>query len=198
MKGLIAMVGRNDGKAPISSFRFSLGTLVIGPVCLGVFTALDPHVMVVILLTLAMLVAVPASLTIDLLLAANRTNLPNLQFSLRQMFLAVACVAAYISMLKNPWPFRLRFAVSRPALELLAAKVERGETLEHSQRAGLFLIQKAGRKERGGHVYTILWTEPGGGSPTGFVHPAPEDWGLFNDWSTARLNVAGWQYFIQD
>lgn len=184
-------------KPKIGSFRFSIGTLVVGPPCLATFMFIQPDVGMMAFLTMLMLMAVPISLMIDLLLAAKRDRLTNLQLSLRQLLLVVACLAAYISMFRDPWPFRLRFAVSRSALERLAIQVENGET-PGPQRASLFVIKKTGKKEREGKVYTILWTEPGGGSPTGFVHPAPDDRRLIDDWSATHLNDPEWQFFIQD
>lgn len=184
---------RGNAGAGISSFRFSLGTLVVGPICFAVSTAVEPSVSIVFLLTMLMLIALTGSLIIDFRLAAKSAN-TSPQFSLREMFLVVMCLAVYLSVLKNPWPFRIRFSVSRPALELLAAKVEQGESPAGSQWAGLFLIRETERREG----YTILWTEPGGGNPMGFVHPAPEDARLFDDWSTARLNDKEWLFFIQD
>ncbi|MGH7136658.1 MAG: hypothetical protein ACREHD_13025 [Pirellulales bacterium] len=119
------------------------------------------------------------------------------QISLRQLFVIVTCVAVYVSLVREPWTFRLRFAASRSALERLAARVAGGAEVE-PQWAGLFFIKKTARKERDDGTYTILWTEPGGGSPTGFVHPAPRHAPSLNDWAVALQNDPEWQYFIQD
>jgi hypothetical protein len=64
-------------------------------------------------------------------------------------------------------------------------------------RAAPTKIVKMERKERNGSIYTCLWTEPDGGNPAGFVHPAPNDRSLFDVWSTAWFNDQ-WQYFIED
>jgi hypothetical protein len=100
----------------------------VGTLLLASFTAFEPNIMIPVGMTMVLFVALPIAASVDVRHAAT--------FSLRQMFFVVTCLAVYISMLRNPWPFRLRFAVSRPALAEFALRFERGETLEGGQWAG--------------------------------------------------------------
>lgn len=148
--------------------------------------------MMVAFLTVMFIIALPFAVAIDILVAAEKGRLV-LQFSLKQVLIVTACIAVYLSLLREPWTFRARFAVSRSALERLAAEVEGGVEVA-PQWAGLFFIKKAKRNG----IFTILWTNPDGGSPAGFVHPA-SDYGLsHNDGSIALRRDAQWNYFVQD
>ena len=191
------------------SFRATIVTLASGSTILVVVTAIEPHLVIVALLTILVLVALPNALFFDLYNARTRPSVR--QFSLSQLLVAVTCLAVYLSLLREPWTFRLRFAVSRPALELLAAQVEQGAS-PGPQWAGLFFIKKANRVEKYGETCTVLWTESEGGSPSGFVHPAPKLPHfsfvslrilsplppIFNVHSTALQHDPDWFYFIQD
>lgn len=183
------------------SCRACLGTLAAGTICLSLATAIEPHLMLAALITMFMLLCLSFALFVDVFSARARGA--KLQFSLRQFLLTIAYVAAYVSLLREPWIFRLRFAMSRPALQHLAAEVEQGPPgpSPGPQWAGRFFIKKATREHRDDGDVTVLWTEPDGGSPSGFVHPAPMNSGvpyLFNDYSLALQNDPEWFYFIQD
>lgn len=182
----------------MQSFRVSLGTLMAGTLLLAILTTFEPNMAVTVLVTMLMLVAAPIAVAIDIGLAAAQSRKSRPQFSLRQMFTAIACLAAYLSLLSEPSTFHLRFAASRSALQRLANDVAQGHAPPCPKWAGLFHIQKMEKKRRNGIDYTILWTEPGGSNPSGFVHPAPNpSWDL-NYWSAALLHDPDWQFFIQD
>ncbi|HEX7377071.1 MAG TPA: hypothetical protein VF278_08160 [Pirellulales bacterium] len=173
-------------------FRVSLAALIAGTTGLGVLTAIRPDGMMVAFLTVMFIIALPFAVAIDILVAAEKGHLV-LQFSLRQVLIVTACIAVYLSLLREPWTFRARFAVSRSALERLAAEVEGGVEVA-PQWTGLFFIKKAKRNG----IFTILWTDPDGGSPAGFVHPASDNGLSHNDGSIALRHDAQWNYFIQD
>lgn len=177
------------------SFRLTIGLLVGASVGLALITLIEPHVLLVAPFTMLAVVALPFAVLIDFV--PPSANCGRLQFSLRQLLILIACLALYLSLLREPWTFRLRFAVSRPALEWLAAEVEHGAA-PAPQWAGLFYIEKADRIEREGETCTVLWIEPGGGSPTGFLHPSPSKMRSLNDWSFGLQNDPQWFYFIQD
>ncbi|HEV3021550.1 MAG TPA: hypothetical protein VGX76_03760 [Pirellulales bacterium] len=133
----------------------------------------------------------------------------DLQWSLKQMLFAITSLAVILSILADPWPYRLRFAISRAALERFAARAERGETLMQPERAGLFMIVKMDRRQNrcpytqpvaamgsqqpADPLYTCLWTGP----ESGFVHPAPKNRSLFNDYALDCFDEH-WQFFIED
>lgn len=191
------------------SFRATIITLAVGSAIVVVVTAIEPDLMIVTFLTILVLTVLPNALFFDLYNA--RTRLSARQFSLGQLLVVITCLAVYLSLLREPWTFRLRFAVSRPALERLAAQVEHGAS-PGPQWAGLFFIKKANRVEKYGETCTVFWTEPEGGSPSGFVHPAPKLPHMYfrslrilsplpridNDYSTALQDDPEWFYFIQD
>lgn len=187
--------------SPKRSFRASIATLAIGTVCLTLITFDCPHLLLTAIFTELMLIALLFAWVVDLVLAGANRKVSGMQFSLRQMLLVTACLAFYLSLLCEPWTFRLRFAVSRPALERLAAQLEQGSAPD-PQWAGLFFIKKATREKRNDETLTVLWTE----SESGFVHPAPKPSadlshlpgspGLFNDYSTALQRDPEWFYFI--
>jgi hypothetical protein len=126
-------------------------------------------------------------------------NSPGLrtQWSLRQLLLVVTCIAVVFSTLAQQWPFRLRFALSRSALESLASRIEQGGTPAKWEIAGLFWVRLAEVRERGGQRYTCLWTDPIGCS--GFVRLRPNQARYdFNLWSEVRLNDDQWQFVVED
>ncbi|HEV3343646.1 MAG TPA: hypothetical protein VG125_24960 [Pirellulales bacterium] len=177
-------------KSSSRSFRVTIGLLVGASVGLALITLVAPDVMLVGAFTFLAVVALPFAVLIDFVPPSAQPQ--KLQFSLRQLFIVVACLALYLSLLREPWTFRLRFAVSRPALERLAAEVEQGGT-PGPQWAGLFYIEETARRERDGGTYTVLFIDP----EEGFVHPTPtKPW--LNDYSLALQNDPEWFYFIQD
>src|SRR5690242_12072102 len=106
------------------SFRAVVSTLIGGSICLALITAIEPHLMFVGLVTMFELGALPFALLFDVFSARAKSR--KMQFSMRELLVVITCVALYLSLLWEPWTFHLRFAVSRPAMERLAAEVERG------------------------------------------------------------------------
>lgn len=120
------------------------------------------------------------------------------RMSLKQMLTVVACFALIVSVLVNDWPFRVRFAISRPAIDRLADQVERGYVLDEPRQAGLFRIRGAERRRVAAARYTCLWIDPDPAGPAGFVRCLPQEAkALFNLWSTTRMSE-GWQYIVED
>ena len=185
-------------------FRACLSTLIFSWICLALLTAMLPDWRVMAFLIMFVVLALPIALLADCaidgiedLTALGEFQLRQFrQFSLRRLFVFVTCLALFLSLLYEPWTFRLRFAMSRPELERLAARVEAGDDVE-PQWAGLFFIEKADRKERDGKMFTVLWTDLGA-NPEGFVHPGSRNGPWFNDYSVAMRHDAQWNYFIQD
>lgn len=56
--------------------------------------------------------------------------------------LVAVLVVVPVSMMFSHWPVRLAFLASRPALNRLAERIESGESLDHPEWAGAFLIRK--------------------------------------------------------
>jgi hypothetical protein len=187
----------SEGTVPFaSSFRLPTATVILGTVTLAVVAWQAADVGVMFFVTFAVVFCLHVAAVVEAIAASALKR--RMQFSLRRLLFLIAWIALYVSMLRDPWPFRLRFAFSQGALERLAARVERGELLAEPEWAGLFYIRKIGHKERGGETYTVLWTEPEGGSPTGFIHHPPQDRGRFNDWSAGLQHNDDWQFFIED
>jgi len=96
-----------------------------------------------------------------------------------------SAVAVALSVALTHWPLRLTFAVSRPALERLADRLEAGETVSSPQWAGLFYVRKA-EINHGGMPCLWLNLEPNG--YTGFARPSDGiAIGKYNDWSDYPL-----------
>lgn len=176
------------------TFRACISTLVFGTVCLAVVTAVEPSAGSVVLVTMLTWLALAMALAIDFAIDGSK-GAAGVQVSLRQVFAIVTCIAVYLSLLSEPWTFRLRFAASRPALDRLAERVAGGAEVE-PQWAGLFFIASAHAKESNGVRYTTLYTDPYG--EEGFLHPPPQNRTFMNDWSTALQHDADWQHFIKD
>jgi len=77
-----------------------------------------------------------------------------------------ACVLLVLSVLLTRWPVHVAFQFSRPALERLADRVERGEMGGLPQRAGVFRVERAERTPSGA---VCLWLADG----VGLVRVAP-------------------------
>ena len=160
---------------------------------LVVATAIEPHAGCAVLVSMLTLLALAVALAIDFAIDGSKGT-AGVQVSLRQLFAIVTCIAVYVSLLREPWTFHLRFAASRPALERLAAQVASGAEVE-PQWAGLFFIENAHATESNGVVYVTLCTDQY--CEVGFIHPAPHDRSS-NDWSIALQHDAEWQHFIKD
>jgi hypothetical protein len=173
------------------SFRFFIGAVIAGTALLAVLTAIAPDAMLMGLLTALLVIVSPFALAVDFLVVAARRKASGIQFSLRQLIVVVTCVALYLSLLSEPWTFRLRFALSRPALERLADQVA-SEADFKPQWAGLFFIERVDSYERKHGHLTVLWT----GLESGFVHPASSK--PYNDYSVALRHDPQWSFFIQD
>jgi hypothetical protein len=72
-----------------------------------------------------------------------------------------------ISMMGTHWPLYLAFKVSRPAMDRLADRVARGETLTSPEQAGLYWIIMAKKEPSNSNVALIFDDDPAGMS--GFV-----------------------------
>ena len=64
-------------------------------------------------------------------------------FYLIRLRVVLSCTAVLLSIADTQWPVRLTVALSQPALDALADRVERGEKLQFPCRAGLFVIGRA-------------------------------------------------------
>ena len=148
--------------------------------------------MIIGMLLLLIMMAFPMALLIDCALDRINDLTAFRQFSLRQLLVGVTCLALYLSLLVEPWTFHMAFALSRGALERVAASVEAGDQIE-PQWAGLFFIERVERKQRGDKVFTVLWADP----EAGFVHPGSVSF-PHNDYSIALRHDPDWSFFIQD
>jgi hypothetical protein len=97
------------------------------------------------------------------------------QISVRRMLLNVAVACCVLSVLTTDWPLRLRFELSRPAMEALADRVQQGQSPATPAYAGLFWILAAESNRAG---QPCLWTRLQPGGNTGLVrcraNTAPE------------------------
>jgi hypothetical protein len=64
------------------------------------------------------------------------------QWSLRGMFVVIACVGLILASLIQQSPFRIRFGLARSAIDSLADRATRGETIETPCWAGSFRIRQ--------------------------------------------------------
>lgn len=96
-----------------------------------------------------------------------------LHCSLRQLLAGVAVIGFLLSVGTSSWPLKLRYALSRPAFERLAARLEAdGENSAPPQWVGLCYIQRIERRKRDGTVCLWMYDAPSG--PAGFVRCPPE------------------------
>lgn len=64
-------------------------------------------------------------------------------FYLIRLRVVLSCAAVILLIADTQWPVRLTAALSQPAFDALANRVERGEKLQLPCRAGLFVISRA-------------------------------------------------------
>lgn len=76
-----------------------------------------------------------------------------------------------LSMMLTPWPLRLAFLASRPAMERLANRVAAGQSLSRPEWAGLFRVVGSDIDPAKGSVGLIIDADPRGRS--GFVRLGP-------------------------
>jgi hypothetical protein len=74
-------------------------------------------------------------------------------------------------MMVTPWPLRLAFEISRPAMDRLADRVAAGHGYGGPQWAGLFYIAASDVDAETGNVGLIIDPDPSGRS--GFARAAP-------------------------
>lgn len=83
----------------------------------------------------------------------------------------IAVISVFVfpwTMVLDPWPLRVAFWISRPALNRLADRIESGLPIESPATAGVFSIVKANRGPVGSrNIALILDDDPSGRS--GFV-----------------------------
>ena len=79
---------------------------------------------------------------------------------------SISALAVIISVAAGQWPLRVTYALSRGALDELAARVRRSERVATPVRAGLFNIRQAEISSRG---IICLWTQPHSGGSTGLM-----------------------------
>jgi hypothetical protein len=146
----------------------------------------------------AFLLVVITTVVIAVKSSDNRTPGYRMQWSLRQLLLIVTCIAVVLSTLAQQWPFRVRFALSRPALESLAVRVEQGDPTAKSGIAGLFYVRLTQTR---GHDYICLWTDLNPTGYAGFVRCAPRQAAhlknFVNLWSQTRMDYQ-WQFVVED
>ena len=123
----------------------------------------------------------------------RKRQIESLQWTLRQLFVVIGCLAVIIGAIVNHWPLRWRFAISLAKMEQLADQMEGGLELEGPRAVGLFLVEKAELK-RG---VPCFWTDANSAGPVGFVRCTPEQAHNFNLWSTERMNDR-WQLIVED
>jgi hypothetical protein len=173
--------------------------LTVAVVALG-WTVADRAALYVFAFALVVAWALAASYLVKL---ASRHAPVRLQWSSRQLLVAVTCIAVIVSVLTRQWPFRLRFALSRSALEQATRRPELFGMNVSAQRAGLFTIRQAEVRTSGGQQYVCLWTDLGAMGYSGFVHLAcnqtRDDFNLcdFNLWSELSLDDE-WQFVVED
>lgn len=99
----------------------------------------------------------------------------------------------FVSAAAVNWPFRLRFFLSRPSIERVAAQVTAGKSPTTPFRAGAFWIEQAELRRDG---IVCLWTVPNPGGSTGFVHCRGETV-PFNLFTCIDLD-GRWRYIEED
>jgi hypothetical protein len=112
--------------------------------------------------------------------------------TMRHVAVYTACIGVFVVIASTQFPFRVTFRLSESALRELAARVGAGEQVSLPSRAGLFTIQKAGRKDDDS-VY--LWIDPDPTGPAGFVLGYTGCG--YNLWSKLRLS-GDWHYVSED
>jgi hypothetical protein len=83
-----------------------------------------------------------------------------------------ACVCILVLILSaawTSWPMRLLFHASRDQLEILANRVEAGQTIDVPVWIGPFRIARTEIRNEGQRGGTCLWVFPNPGHPTGLV-----------------------------
>ena len=102
--------------------------------------------------------------------ATRRSSRPR-----RSPFLAwpLVVVLAFtpLSMMLTPWPLRLAFLASRPAMERLANRVAEGQSISRPEWAGLFRVVGSAIDPAKGNIGLIIDAEPSGRS--GFLRLGP-------------------------
>ena len=96
--------------------------------------------------------------------------------------LVIVLVALPLSMLFTPWPLRLAFLASKPALDRLADRVATGQAPSRPVLAGLFIVVNSAVDPTSGNVGLITNPDPSGRS--GFVRVSPAS-------STLPIRAAG-------
>ena len=115
--------------------------------------------------------------------------------------LVLVLAVAPLSMLLSPWPLRLAFLLSRPALEGLADRVVAGKTIGRPEWAGLFLVVDAAVDSDTGNVGLI--TDPDRNGRSGFVRVGPamppeHRVGPFHNYNINLPLVGRWSYQNED
>lgn len=82
-----------------------------------------------------------------------------IQWSLRDIFFGVTFIAAVMGVIVDPWPFRIRFMLSRGFLEEVGRRTEHGNTELIPGWAGLFYVCRTERQLFNGQEYIGLWTD---------------------------------------
>ena len=85
--------------------------------------------------------------------------------------LVLVLAFAPFSMTLTPWPLRLAFLASRPAMERLANRVGRGEGINRPEWSGVFRVVGSAIEPGTGNVGLIIDGDPGGRA--GFVRLGP-------------------------
>lgn len=119
-------------------------------------------------------------------------------FRLRRAGVVALCAGILVSVPVTRWPLRLAFFASRPALDAIADRVERGETFRHPLRAGLFVIEKAEKSDLGSGgtlpQVTCLWMKDFGGYLCGGFVRSPYDYNHYSIFKLSRL-AGSWRKF---
>lgn len=111
----------------------------------------------------------------------------------RRVLVVLGCFLLIVSLPTTLWPLRITVALSRPALEELADRVEQGHVVRGPRRVGVLFVH--GSELRG--ATPLLVTSPNPGNVGGLVRCAPSAAARFNLWSAYSIDPS-WQLIFED
>jgi hypothetical protein len=111
----------------------------------------------------------------------------------RRALVAVGCCLLIASLPTTLWPLRITVALSRPALEELADRVEQGHVVRGPRWVGVLFVQAS--ELRG--ATALLVTSPDPAGVGGLVRCAPSAAARFNLWSAYSIDPS-WQLIFED
>ena len=147
---------RNDRRAAFRGMMLAWSLEFLAMAALGVYVLRFSGIVYKMLVSTLFLPVVVAS-GVAWAIAATSSEATSRRSPWTAWPLAVALIVVPVSMMFSHWPVQVAFLASRPALNRLADRIESGESLDHPEWAGAFLIRKISDIDAGpGNIALVI------------------------------------------